>query len=247
MGKLDYISILAGGSCKFNCSFCIGNSMRKNITPHYSKKWESFLNCFADQTDLLSVSGDTSDPSLIEETIVIPTIAKIINPNIKVSIHTKETNSEILEKYLIANFDKLVISIDENFLEGLCDEDVLFFRRIAREHKLRFSIVLTSYNFGYFVENNGIIEKLVEMFPTAQITLRPEVSEEEHISNCIDSIGTWTIQENGSCYLEENMNIWLWEYSKTNQNINALYLFSDGIIKDNCRWDNIKKEQKWHN
>jgi len=241
---MNYISILAGGSCKFNCDFCIGNSLRKNETPHFSNKWKSFLECYADQTNLLSVSGDTSDPSLINDSTNIPKIAKCFNSDIKVSIHTKETNSQILEEYIIADYDKIVVSIDETFFDNIIEEDELFFRRTAREGKLRFSIVLTSCNFGYFVEDNGLIKKIIDNIPGVQITLRPEVSEAEHIVDCVDNFGTWIKQENGSKYLKENFNIWLWDYKETNKNINALYLFSDGIIKNNCRWDKIQKDKK---
>jgi len=239
---MDYISILAGGACKFNCSFCIGNSIRENVTPHYSSKLKSFLECYANQTNLLSVSGDTSDPCFIQETDDIPVIAKKINSNIKVSIHTRNTDTRILEKYLICNYDKIVVSIDEKFFDNLCVEDILWYRRTAREKKLRFSIVLTSYNYKHFCKKDGIISKIVDIFPGAQITLRPNVFEEDcWIETFADDLGTWMNNTNGSKTLEENTNIVFWDYSKTNPNIDALYLFSDGTIDNNCKWKNIKE------
>jgi len=237
MKKLDYISILAGGSCKFNCSFCIGNSLRKEVTPHFSEKYKSFIACFSDQTDLLSVSGDTSDPSFIKESYSIPLEAKYFNPNIKVSVHTRTLKNEDLKRFL--HYDKIVISIDENIISNTDVETLLFLQE--NQKRIRFSIVLTSYNFGYFTKEEGLIEKIVELYPEAQITLRPEVSEAEYIMNCVSNAGTWIEQENGSYYLEENSNIWLWNYKDTNPNINALYLFSDGMISNNCRWDKISK------
>jgi hypothetical protein len=83
MKKFDYISILAGGKCKFNCSFCVGNNIRKKSTPHFSPKMKAFIECFPDTTDLLSVSGDTSDPSFIKETWSIPQIVKSFNKKFK--------------------------------------------------------------------------------------------------------------------------------------------------------------------
>lgn len=239
MKTMDYISILAGGSCKFNCSFCIGNNIRKNVTPFYSSKWRSFLECYADQTLLLSVSGDTSDPSLINATRNMPLIAKEFNPNIKVSVHTKSL--ELIDMEGFDNYDKIVISIDEDFFNLTTRYMLLFLQE--NQKRMRFSIVLTSYNFGYFIENDGIIEKLIQMFPNIQITLRPEVSEADHIVNCISGLGTWINKNNGSQVLEENSNIWLWNYKKTNPKIDALYLFSDGNIKNNDRWDEIQNDR----
>ena len=63
--KYDYISILAGGSCSFNCPFCIGNKIRKDEKPKYSKEIHKFLKEYVGDTSLLSISGSTSDPSLI--------------------------------------------------------------------------------------------------------------------------------------------------------------------------------------
>jgi len=238
MKKLNYISVLAGGSCKFNCSFCIGNNMRQNETPHFSIKWRSFVECFADMTDLLSVSGDTSDPSFVQDRKFIPALAKSYNPTIKVTLHTR--NIEYTKESLQDGYDKCIFSIDEDFFETHSDSDIIMLQEIqSQKNKLRFSIVLTGYNFGYFVKTDGLIEKLVGLFPNAQITLRPEVSESDFILSCIDSLGSWIQKSNDAMYLEENPNIWLWDYKKTNKKLDVRYLFSTGEISSNCKWDKI--------
>jgi hypothetical protein len=233
----DYISVLAGGRCDFGCDFCIGNSIRKNITPHFSRKLNSFLDCYADITNLLSVSGDTSDPSFIDESDHIPTYAKRINPNIKVNVHTKNTDLEPLKRFRRVGYDKIVISIDEDFIENLDSSTIKF----LQETNIRFSIVLTCYNFGYFCGEDNIIDEIIKLFPNATITLRPNVLDDIHfVGSFKDILGTWVDNNNGSQYLEENPKIWFWNYNHTNPNINAMYLFSDGKISNNCRWEKLK-------
>jgi len=235
MKKFDYISVLAGGTCKFNCSFCIGDDIRKNKSPHFSTKYKSFIECFSDMTDLLSVSGDTSDPSFVTETKDIPKIAKSFNPNIKVTLHTR--NIKCLDEAFDCGYDKFVFSVDEDFYDKFTQEDI--FNLVKIKDKLRFSIVVTSSNFGYMVGDELLISKLSKDFPNAQITLRPEVSESEHIVKCLESMGIWVPMENGAMYLKENKNVWLWDYKQTNTNLNVRYLFSNGKISSNCEWDRI--------
>jgi hypothetical protein len=235
MNKFDYISILAGGSCKFSCDFCIGNKIRENTKPHFSTKLSSFIECFSDMTDLLSVSGDTSDPSFVTETKDIPKIAKSFNSNIKVTLHSR--NIKYLDKVFDYGYDKFVFSTDEDFYDNCTQEDI--FNLIKIKDKLRFSIVVTSFNFGYMVGEELLISKLSKDFPNAQITLRPEVSESEHIIKCLESIGTWVPMENSAMYLKENKNVWLWDYNQTNSKLNVRYLFSTGNISSNCEWDRI--------
>jgi hypothetical protein len=189
-------------------------------------------------TNLLSVSGDTSDPCFIQGSDNIPTYAKRINPTIKVNVHTKSTDLEHLKRFRRVGYDKIVISIDEDFIKNL-DTSLIKF---LQETNIRFSIVLTSYNFGYFCGNDNIIDKIVELFPNAQITLRPNVFEDNFfVDSFRDILGTWIGNDNGSQYLEENSNIWFWNFNHTNPNINAMYLFSDGKIAQNCRWEQIKE------
>jgi len=237
---MDYISVLAGGKCKFACDFCIGNSIRDNVTPHYSRKLKSFLECYADTTNLLSVSGDTSDPCFIQGTDNIPDIAKRINPNIKVNVHTKSLDYETLKRFRRNGYDKIVISITEDFFKNTPDYTI----KLLQTLNVRFSIVLTKYNFGYFCGDNNILDKIVKTFPNVTITLRPNVLEDNFwVEEFGNILGKWSDMDNGAQYLTQNKNIWFWNYINTNPNISAMYLFSDGTIKDNCKWNAIIEKE----
>jgi hypothetical protein len=240
--KYDYISILAGGSCKFNCSFCIGKDIRENIQPHFSNKWQSFLNCYADRTDLLSVSGDTSDPSFISEYVVIPYEAKQINPNIKVHLHTKDIGICSVSTN-ISGYDKYILSIDDEFLNELNKFDKTVLKGLqehSRKGRLRFSIVLMDWNIGLIFGENNLYEQILKLFPNIQITLRPDVNADiEHIKQVLFSFlnDEWIEKNNGSLEYSSNENIWLWNYNKTNPEHNVLYLFSNGNIQNNDAWN----------
>jgi len=233
--KLDYISILAGGSCKFNCDFCVGKDIRKNITPHISPKYKAFIECFAEQTDLLSISGDTSDPSFVEEIWEIPEIAKEVNPNIKVTIHTR--NIEAIHKTFVDNcFDKFVFSIDENITK----ETLQILKHYKK--KVRLSFVMTESN--YSIVYNWL-DELPEIFDF-QMTIRPEVHQVqnnkilfESTFRDISSNSTITELSSGAVQLNQKPNIWYWDYRKTNDKINTMYLFSSGEISNNCKWSEI--------
>jgi len=240
---LDYISILAGGSCKFNCEFCVGNSIRENITPHYSSKIKGFLECYADRTQLLSVSGDTSDPSLISETIFIPVEAKEYNKDIKVSIHTRDIY--FTEKAMDYGYDKIVLSIDETLSENDYQTLVNYYYHYG--YNIRLSFVLTSSNFWIIDEWKKDFPALFDM----ELTIRPDVFEKDEVfrkhiflETFLGIDGDWQNieqykNEYGAIVLEKYPNVWYWDYNVTNKNLDVLYLFSNGDIKNNCKWENL--------
>jgi len=244
MKKFDYISILAGGSCKFNCEFCIGKNIRKDASPHFSKKVKSFIECFSDLTDLISVSGDTSDPSFIKETWKIPNWVKEFNPKSKVTLHTR--NIDCLENALNSGYDKFVFSIDENFTREMLKKLEPY------KDKVRLSFVMTVANFWVI---DAWKEKIPEIFEF-QMTIRPEVKEAKIESNLHTFINQFLnilgntitlfelhdrafVNEKGALVLEEKPNIWFWNYNKTNKMMDVRYLFSDGKISSNCEWEKI--------
>ena len=190
-------------------------------TQQYSNKCESFINCYADQTNIISVSS----PCFINDTVNIPLIAKRINPDIKAEVHTRTLKLNNIEKFL--HYDKIVLSIDEDFFEKCPISTQSYISQ--NQEKIRFSIVATSYNFGDIIDECGLLNKLVKAFPNTQIDIEPEPHEAEHIINCLSSAGTWIEQNNGSEYLEENSNIWLW--NNKDVDISTLCLFGDGKIK----------------
>jgi len=247
MKKLDYISILAGGSCKFNCSFCIGNDIRKNAKPHFSKKTEAFLECFSDFTDLVSISGDTSDPSFVEETMFLPRKIREINPQVKITIHTR--NIDFLDDAFHSGYDKFVLSIDEEFTYEMLKKLKPY------KDKVRLSFVMTEYNF--WILNDWSNSKLMKEIFEFQMTIRPEVKavrDETTAWNFYDAFLNIkarkyrspynskkyvTVLKNGAIKLKKFPNIWYWNYNETNKNLNVRYLFSNGDISSNCKWGEI--------
>ena len=243
--KFDYISILAGGACKFNCDFCVGKDMRKNITPHFSKKVESFIECFSDMTNLVSVSGDTSDPSFVEDTMYIPGKVREINPDARVTIHTR--NIDFIEDAFHAGYDKFVFSIDEDFTL-----EMLEMLRPYKD-KVRLSFVMTSYNHWIIDEWSKNMKEIFDF----QMTLRPEVNAVKDETTAWMFYDTFlnirarkyrspynskkfvTQMKNGAFKLKQFPNIWYWDYNKTNPNIEARYLFSNDEIGSNCKWGEI--------
>jgi len=245
MKKFNYISILAGGSCKFNCDFCIGKDIRKNTTPHFSKKWQSFIECFGDMTDTLSVSGDTSDPSFVFETWQVPYYVKeVLKLDLRVTIHTR--NIDFIHEHIetnLPNYDSYVLSIDEHFIDEIDSGEVKpeilnTLKNLGKN--LRFSIVITNDNINIF-DDYSFVKYLLQIFPDARMTIRPEVHLEDIKIKTFDKWGENTRMNNGSYKLDKNKNVWFWDYNETNPNMNVRYLFSNGNISSNCEWDKIKE------
>jgi len=250
MKKLDYISILAGGKCKFNCDFCVGKDIRKDVKPYFSTKWESFIECFADMTNLLSVSGDTSDPSFVKDTLKIPGIAKSFNKDIKVTIHTRNLN--VIKAAKNAGYDSFVFSIDENFNKEMLDT----LKKYKDENfDIRLSLVLTDYNFCILDEWSKSFKEIFDF----KMTIRPEVKlakdeamnwtlysaflniRSKKYKSPYDSKKYITKMENGAIKLKRFPNVWYWDYNATNPKLDVRYLFSDGTIAGNCQWGKDKK------
>ena len=249
--KFDYISILAGGDCPFKCDFCVGNKIRENKNPHFSTKWKAFIECFADMTNLLSISGDTSDPSFIKETWEISKLAKQFNPNIKITLHTR--NIKVLEKAFKSGYDKFVFSIDENIDKETIDKLYNY------KNKVRLSFVMTSNNFWVIDKWKNELPELFDF----EVTIRPEVYETQnkkwfykflqYFILIDESIEFYEVENKYPMYVETLKNnalalkkfpyIWFWDYNKTNPNLNVIYLFSNGEIGSNCRWNKITKRK----
>ena len=226
----DYISILAGGKCGFNCNFCVGNEVRIEENPHFSEKYKSFIDLFASRTKLLSVSGSTSDPCFIDENEhkTIISLAKKENPNIKVNVHTRTLNYETL-KMLDRHYDKVVISIDETFkpLDYLRE-----FRNI------RYSIVLTEDNYLSFPLD--WFEKIYEEIGHCSFTLRPDV-----FSNKI-TIGNYGVETKIKGLPKEAIQykfhdglIVIWDFNKINDSMNVRYLWSNSLVSSQCEWKKL--------
>jgi len=228
----NYISILVGGSCKFNCSFCIGKDIRKNITPHFSTKYKAFLECYGDTTHKISISGDTSDPCFL----YIDEHKKIVQEskkyNLETNIHTRDIRSEkIIE--ISKLYDGIAFSIDETFLE----QETIDFRSLNM--KTRFSIVITEENYKIF--NRPWLDEVYERTGVASMTFRPDVfSNKDYFKNFLDAMefNKFVLDKNGVQWMPyKDKFITFWDNKNIEQEVK--YLWSNSEITDNCKWSKL--------
>ena len=241
MKKLDYISILAGGSCKFACSFCVGNSIRENITPHISKKYVSFIKCFGDLTNSISISGSTSDPYFLDIQYhkEIINACDEVNKKLIHNLHTRQIKDEIKIRNLIEMYNGTVFSIDETFLST---ENLINFKDFSHK-KLRFSIVITKENKDIF--NREWLDKVSELTGINSFTFRPDVfNHKESISVFgfahkmkFDYNITEENHNYGNWFPYKDKFVTFWDNNKINQNVR--YLWSDGNITSDCEWKKL--------
>jgi len=234
MKNLDYISILTGGSCKFGCTFCVGNDIRKNVTPHISRKYKSFIDCFGDLTKSISVSGSTSDPSLLDLSIhrEIISTSKAPENNLVTNLHTREIKSSFKMIELCKMYDGIVFSIDENFLE----EDNLIDFSICK--KVRFSIVITKETVDFF--DREWLDKVYKKTGVASFTFRPDVFDD------VCTIDEFSERMNFDTYVQGKYAQWFsyndkfvtyWDNKEFSQDVR--YLWSDGNITKDCEWKKL--------
>jgi len=197
---------------------------------------------YAKKTKLLSISGDSSDPSLINKTKYLANEAKLINPFIKVNIHTRTLNYVLINDFINNNYDKIVISIDENFFNNISKQTNTLL--ISLKDKIRFSIVITNYNIELL--NKDFIIKLYSLYPNASFTIRPDVFNkndnfERQIYLLIKTLSPQGFIENklGAIVLNKYKNIWFWFYKKSNKINNVKYLFSNDVISNYTIWEEL--------
>ena len=227
--KFNYISILAGGSCSFNCDFCIGNDVRSNVTPHFSHKYKSFLELFAQNTNLLSISGSTSDPSLIgtPNNYFIVETARMYNRDIKISMHTRDLGEFAKEAYSYC--DEVVISLEKNTPEA-----IKFFEELSeyQQSKTRISVVITQEN-----KHLLVTEEFYESLSISSFTLRKNVFEPIDIN--IEFAFGYEGKYGSTFYDFKDGKIAYWDYSVTNVNLETRYLWDDGEVSSQCRWEEL--------
>ena len=220
----DYISILAGGRCSFNCDFCVGKNIRENEQPHFAKNWKDFIDYFSEYTELISISGSTSDPMLVNHKLLERIIKYSKNKGLDISLHTRSIG------YMVKRYsdlvDELVISIDRP-----TNKNIQFFESLTNKSKVRISAVCTSENRHLF-ENSGFFRD----FPIKRFTIRMNVFEPDlkypHIPysqiNKNDYGALW--------YGDNEKYIALWDFRKTNKRIKAIYLWPTGEVNEQCHW-----------
>ena len=233
MERLDYISIIAGGKCKFNCSFCIGNDIRENNHPNISNKYISFIECYGDMTDEISISGSTSDPYFIELDVHFTIKNRSRDFDLKTSLHTRNTKLTNKMMKLIEWYDELVLGIDETF-----NPDNFKFQN---NKSIRFSIVITKENQHKF--NREWLDNISNKTGVNSFTFRPNVFEEfnDGFNTFMTNMKLLFPEERKYAYWfnYKDSYITYWDNKEFSQNVR--YLWNDGNITEDDEWKKLFK------
>jgi hypothetical protein len=220
----DYISILAGGRCAMNCSFCVGKKVRTYDVPHFAdhKAVANFISCFGTETRLFSVSGSTSDPLLTDLDLLFRHSRYAQLFALKTSLHTAYLNILLDHiEFLEGCFDEFVLSIhSKDQIPQVMDilEDTTTPVRISSV---------------YHKDNKDQFDRdFFESIPVEQFTIRKNVFEvfEEY-----DPVIPYPELDSRifgqKVYGDHNKKIAVWDFKEANRHIRALYLWSNGMVK----------------
>lgn len=226
--SFDYVSILAGGVCPIGCKFCVGNSIRKKVSPHFAllDKIELFFEMYKKSADLLSISGSTSDPLFVKN---LKEIVKVAKKNFKkISLHTCAI--EKLLNFDIDPFVEVCISLHE-----LPNEKLKRFIE-KNDSKVRVSIV-------YDEENYSIVDslKFFEEVPAKLFTVRKNIFNPK-VPKFISKLKKIGEVFNQPVYIYKNKKIVIWDFADANNYINARYIWPDGQIRKQCFWANLHEK-----
>ncbi len=228
--KLNYISILAGGNCPMNCSFCVGQYIRKNETPHFASlgKIKIFFDAYKCQTDLLSISGSTSDPLFCKDINKITEIAK--KRFKKISLHTCATSKLI--NIDIKPFDEICISF-----HTLPDKKLVEFIQENKE-KIRISVVYNKENYK-ILDNFSFFDQI----PCNTFTVRKNIFDPK-IPNFVKKLKKIGEIFNQPIYKYGDKKITIWDFADANKYIDARYLWPNGLMRKQCYWENLHIKPK---
>jgi hypothetical protein len=222
---LHYISILAGGRCAFECSFCVGRGRKEGPEPHFGPGVLDFIQQHAGRTRWLSISGSTSDPLFVAwngPDRLRDIIYLALSSGLQVSLHTRVISRRSL--MLSHQAHELCVSLDPQ------DPDL---HQKARDLAsagcpVRISAVATSANLHLFAD-----PALYELLPYPW-TIRRNVREPDLPEVPVPFIRTGETLFGCPVYAEQ---IAVWDFEVANQHINALYLWPDGQIRRQCFWE----------
>lgn len=222
--KYNYISILCGGKCSFNCDFCVGQKIRIDKEPYIDDDWKDFIFENAKYTNEISISGSTSDPFFLGVDRINDILKLSKENNLFTSLHTRSIDLSILR---LKNLDELVISIND--INPNNYKNLLY---LSEKFNCRISIVATKKNKNKFTRN---------FFYSINIkkwTIRKNIFEKNLIVNIDMPLKKYKIF-NAEIYGNEEKEIALWDFKKQNEEIKALYLWQTGQVKEQCYWKNF--------
>ena len=230
--NLDYISILAGGSCPNECPFCVGRSLRKSKPiekPHFSVNWQTFLMSY--DAPEISISGSTSDPMLCNT----EDLFAIINdaPQLSKSLHTAYPH--LLWKYRksLHALNEICLSVHNYSEIEIVNELTKYFNH--QKCRTRISSV-------YWDKSKEILSDkfFYELFQAKIFTIRKNIFESNiEIIIPYPKIGTLYGQQ---LFSDNNKIIVLWDFLKANTIIKAMYLWPDGQIREQCYWTTLHEK-----
>ena len=208
-----------------NCHFCVGKNIRKNKAPSFAslEKIKIFFELFKNQTDLLSISGSTSDPLLCKN---FEKILKLARKKFKkISLHTCAT-SKLLDLDT-NNLDEICIS-----LHNYPNKKLINFIKKEKE-KVRISVVYNKENWT-ILDDFSFFEKI----PCDNFTVRRNIFDPK-IPKFVKKLRRKGKIFNQPIYKYKDKNIVLWNFADANKYINARYLWPNGLMREQCYWDNL--------
>jgi len=240
MSSLHYISILAGGSCPKGCHFCVGRGIRdEEQPPHFADIHliTDFLEAMRERTDEFSISGSTSDPLYLDkesyENVLIPIIIYAKQLGYRVSLHTVVVSRKKFDDLFYFNVDEICVSIHD-YDEAKAE----IINSYAPQYRDRFRISSVCHN-----GNRAIFETpaFFELYDVSRFTIRRNIFDPDMPDPVIPFYRLYAKTDFGQkWYLTpKEQVIALWDFTKANEHINALYLWSDGRIKQQCYWYTI--------
>jgi hypothetical protein len=228
----DFVSVLCGGRCAFNCDYCIGRSTREDLEPTFSDSIYEFMKDNVRKTKVFSVSGESTDPLFTSTASYIPGYLEELGFDGTVELHTKVSNS--LDEYFGYGYDTIVLSIEHDISEEKIKE-----LRELRGNDIRLSIVVN-------VDTVESFKSLIlshKLFGFA-LTIRPDsfMSEEDTKATTMSLRGLFPdfeVLDTGMVILDKDKSVWYNDHSETNKQSNALYLRHNGDIVTGAYWDNL--------
>jgi hypothetical protein len=232
----DFVSVLCGGKCVFNCDYCIGRSTREDTEPTFSDSIYEFIKDNVKKTKTFSVSGESSDPTFVSTTSYIPTYLDGLGFDGTIELHTK-VDSDI-GAYFDCGYNTVVLSIEHDV-----SEEKIKRLREFRGNNIRLSIIINVNTIESF--KNMILSRKLFGF---SLTIRPDsfMSEEDTKSVTItlrELFPDFEVLDNGMVILDKHKSVWYNNHSETNKRSNALYLRDNGDVVTGTYWDNLILEE----
>jgi len=224
----DYVSVLAGGECPIDCSFCVGRKVRIKTKPYFADMdyIERFMNHYRPFSDKLSISGSTSDPLFVDELDEVIALAK--KNEFKTSLHTCYLDGLLQrDESFLRSFYRLSLS-----LHDIPKDDVKKFIEKNKD--------LVRVNIVYHEGNRRIVDDMsfFDETPSSSFTIRKNIFDpQEPKLKKVKRIGD--VFNQPMFEYDGGKKIAVWDFADANLYIKAMYLWPDGQIRRQCFWHSL--------